>query len=147
MIASHALAWSVAGGRIASLRYRLPARLTYVAVHGASYAGVTSATSFGRCSSGTLRVRTDRSRVPPRTEPPAPTRNRQIVACSDAKESSIMTAGVVMSVGIIGAIFTAATPAGSTASKEASKSGEVTPYKLTRYTIDTIRLGPQRAGP
>ena len=26
-------------------------------------------------------------------------------------------------------------------------SGEVTPYKLTSYTIDTIRLGPQRAGP
>ncbi|MDJ0420073.1 hypothetical protein [Rhodococcus opacus] len=48
-----------------------------------------------------------------------------------------MTAGVVMSVGIIGAIFVASTQAGSMASKEAPKSGEVTSYTLNRYTLDT----------
>jgi hypothetical protein len=45
-----------------------------------------------------------------------------------------MAAGVVMSVGIIGC---ASTQAGSMASKEAPKSGEVTAYTLNRYTIDT----------
>jgi hypothetical protein len=54
-----------------------------------------------------------------------------------SKRALIITAGVVMSVGIVGGIFTASTQAGSMASQEAPKSGEVTSYTLNRYTIDT----------